>query len=615
MADIDLARVVRTIERRWEADAARRKKWDRYRAIYEGEYWLADTPAQLSRVECGKLFSTVSQLAPLMTDSRPVWSVVARDPIFQPVVEQWSKALEYLWDVLDMSYKVNDCYQDALLMEQGAFYVDYDPDEEEVSVEVVDPRHLVFADGDYADIGECPWVAKRRGYTLADVRRTYPESAERVVPDTLRDWDGRPDDAFSVSTRWVTVYELWMRDSTVEEELEETPSDETRGRRRPGRLKYPNGRVLVMTKSGIEGEPVLLDDYPSPWLHGKPPFVLVYDYRLAHSVWGIGEGRHLMPIVDELNDVLQSIAGKIRNACRTNYAVDPNVLDIDEFKKNFHAGFQVFSKKGQDSVDPRYTGAEPIPQLPPIQAEFQWVNYLSDLVEDLSSVTAILKGQAGKRERQTAEEWSGLYEAGHTRTRLRVRNMERSVEQVLELILLVAIDRYDQPRHFHLRDDAGVTFGSMSNSREDAQRLVAEDVDDQMAFQRAEGVDTPSVHGQTDPAQAKAVALQRLERALPVGDDRVRMRFDLVMQSQSTLPTDLQSRANLALRLAQMGMIDAEDTLKRLQWPGWQETIQRMQSNMAAAQGAMPQVQGGQDATTYGSESRIEPPSLVPAVQ
>lgn len=611
--DIDLRRMVQTVEKRWKADEPRRERWKRYRDVYEGVYWKADTEASLSKVDCGKLFSTVSQLAPLMTDSRPVWSVVARDPIFQPVIEQWSKALEYLWDVLDMSWKINDAYQDALLQEQGVFQVDYDSDAGEVSVEVVDPNHLVFAEGDYSDISECPWVAKRRAVTLGDVRRTYPDVADQIVAD---DADGRThDDSFTATTRWVTTYELWMRDPSVEEDMQESVLSvlAPRARKRRRKMRYPNGRVMVFTKTGTEAAPVLLDDYASPFSHGQPPFVIVYDYRLSHSIWGVGEGRHLMPLIDELNELLQSISSKIRNACRTNYMLDAALIDVDQFKADHHRGFQVFTKKGRDDVDPRFTGVETIPQGPPIQAEFQFVAYLSELIEDLTSVTAILKGQAGKRERQTAQEWSGLFESGHTRTRLRVRNMERSIEKVLSLILSVAMDKYSTPRHFSQRDDTGVTFGVISNRREDAQALVAQDVEAQLALQRQGGVERPVVHGQSDPELAKAVAQQQLEAALPVGEDQVRMRFDLVVQPQSTLPTDVQSRANLVLRLAQMGIVDAEEALKRLEWPGWEEIVARMRRNAEAAQGAATNMAGVQDAGTYGSETTIEPPALVAA--
>lgn len=614
---LDLTKTVSTIEKRYKEDGPRRDRWARFRKIYTGKFWDDTVEPHLSRVDSGKLFSTVSQLAPLMTDNRPVWSLTARDPILQPVIEQWDKALNYLWGVLDMSYKINDAYQDALLMEQGILQVEYDDEEQEVEVTVVDPRHLVFAPGDYDDIAECPWVCKRKAYTLSDVRRTYPEKADKLVADTHE--PDKKDEMMGNMSEWVTVYELWLRDDTVEEDVETEghPKKDTKVKKK---LKYPNGRFVVFTKTGEGGKPVMLDDYPSPYMHGNPPFVMIYDYRLSHSIWGIGEGTHLMPLVDELNSVLQSISFKLRNTCRPNFAVDGELLDENEIRQDFHKGGQYFVKKGYEANDRRYTGIEVMPQAQPLQTEYQFVNYLSELIEELTSVTAITKGQSAKRERQTAHEFSGMYEAAHTRTRLRVRNLERSLRKVLELILIVAMQNYNRDRAFSERDtEGGLTYRYVSNTRERAARLVQDNVDQQFDIMENEDTDeVPSLFGQTNREDAKKSALQQFLAVLPVEENKVLAKFILVMQSQSTLPTDIQSRANLALRLATQGIIDAEATLEELQWPNYKEIIERMeQKALAAAQAAneLPGAEGIPDPAGYGDEIGIAPPALEPEVQ
>ena len=607
---MNLERTVSTVDRRYKEDESRRDRWAEYRRIYEGEYWKEGMDEFLSKVDSGKLFSTVSQLAPLMTDNRPVWSVVARDPVLQPVIEQWSKALKYLWDVLKMSSKINNAYQDALLMEQGILQVEWDDDKEEVAVEVVDPRHLVFAPGDYDELEDCPWVCKRKAYTLSDVRRTYPDKAEDIVGDTdmKNEYD---DDVLSSTTQWVTIYELWMRDDTVEEDLE-TEDAKKEGEKVKKKLKYPNGRFITFTKNGKEGKPVLLDDHASPYGHGKPPYVMIYDYRLSHSIWGLGEGRHLMPIVDELNDMLQSISGKFRNTARPNYAVDPYILEENDIKNNFHRGFQFFSKKNVRTEDVRYPGIDLMPQAGPLQSELQYINYLSDLIEDLTSVTAILKGQSGKRERQTAQEWSGLYEAGHTRTRLRVRNMEWSVGRLLELILHIAMENYNEEHVFSTREDTAVEpeYGRISNTRQMAEDLVMQDVDEKFTAMEedTDGEETPMMYGETNRDDAKRSALERLIQALPVEQNKVLIRFMLTMQSQSTLPTDVQSKANMMIQLGSLGFVDAKAVLETLQITNADEIIERMQQNLLAAQQAAPQQGQGQIFDTNAQqESNITP--------
>lgn len=609
---IDLKKAAETIDRRWNADKALRESWERFRVLFSSGFWKQTMAAHLSKVDAAKLFATVSQLAPLMTDSRPIWTVTAREPSLQPVAELWNKALGYLWDHLDMGEKITASYQDALLMETGVLMVGWDPDDEEVSVDVGDPRNLVFPDGGYNDLDECPWVCQRRQYTVADVRRTYPDTSEDIVPDAVQreeDRLGYESDQFESHNDWVTVYELWMKDDTVDDEL----NDETEEPPKKKKMKYPNGRILVFTSSGRKSEPVELDSYPSPYEHGKSPYVLVYDYRLAHSVWGIGEGRHLLPLLEELNEVLQSISGKIRNACRPNYVLDPRFLDESDVKANLHRGYQIFVKKSQEEGDARYTGIELVPMSPPLQQEYQYVTLLEGLIEDVTSVTEILKGQAAKRERQTAQEYSGLYEAGHTRTRLRVRNMEKSIERTLTRILDVSMQFYEEERPISQRDDDGaLSFDYVGNGRAVAERAVMRQVDAEFDRQEREETSEPFM-GETDRDAAKDRALTELIASLPVGEDRVLAKFKVTVQPQSTLPTDQQSRANLATRLVQLGVIDDVDALKHLNWPDRESVIERKKQNAEAA--AMAQaggMEGVENVESYGpaGPQRVEPPAL-----
>ena len=628
-SNINLVGMQQAIEARWKEDETRRKRWARYRAVYEGEYWdTRKMPKEYSRIDCGKLFATVSQLAPLMTDSRPVWSVTARDPAMQPLMAEFDKALQFLWDKLRMTRKLRAAYQDALLMEQGCLQIDYDDEEDEVRIGVVDPRHLVFQQGGHDDLEDCAWVAKRRTFTVGDLRRRYPDHADEIISDTDKQEadegiqvEHSSSDPFEATNRWVVVYEVWLRDDTVEDDLVNAADDgmrEPKPKRRK-RLKYPNGRFIVFTRTGRENKPVKLADYASPFGHGKPPFVMVYDYRLSHSVWGLGEGRHLMPVVNELNDVLQSISFKLRNTCRNNYLIDADQVDEKLVRRTFKRGGQFFVRK-KGSYDRNTPALEPVQDNPPLQVEFQYIQILERIAEDLTSVTDIVAGQAAKRERQTAQEFSGLFEAGHTRTRMRVRMFEESIEDVLGRVLSLMQEGYTRP-HYYMTEDAagGQEYNRISNRREDAMRITDTYVDDQFRAQEHDELEAPQVDGEEDESAAKAKALAKLIAAMPVDESEpVLAKFDLTVQSKSTLPTDIQSNANLALRLAQLGIIDATDTLEKLNWPGRKQIIERMRRDAAMAEDAAARMNvgaGGQDAATYGTETGIEPPALPAPVQ
>ncbi|KKL95331.1 hypothetical protein LCGC14_1855700, partial [marine sediment metagenome] len=71
--------------------------------------------------------------------------------------------------------------------------------------------------------------------------------------------------------------------------------------------------------------------------------------------------------------------------------------------------------------------------------------------------------------------------------------------------------------------------------------------------------------------------------------DEVYAEFDLTIDTNSTLPMDQQSLANLFLRLKQMEVVDAQAVIEILNLPKGKEIIermeQRMQQEMAAKQG------------------------------
>ena len=72
--------------------------------------------------------------------------------------------------------------------------------------------------------------------------------------------------------------------------------------------------------------------------------------------------------------------------------------------------------------------------------------------------------------------------------------------------------------------------------------------------------------------------------------DPISFEFDIEIQSDTTLPTDKQQRANLALRLRQLQAIDILSLLNFLGVPNADEIVARLQKEMGAEQG------GGNDA-------------------
>jgi len=178
-----------------------------------------------------------------------------------------------------------------------------------------------------------------------------------------------------------------------------------------------------------------------------------------------------------------------------------------------------------------------------------------------------------KSQRQSATEISTLIESSYTRTRQRVRNFEWSVKRLLYLILCNSQQFYTEPREFSLGRDDKIDYYTVGSSN----------------AQVAETIGTPKppeegVEPTEEDAQVEKDYMRFIEE---FGDvDPVYAEFDLEIQTNSTLPMDKQSLANLFLRLLEMaggnpvtGMPMWEAALSALRIPRYKQIIQDMKDN------------------------------------
>lgn len=595
-------RLQNVIDKMFEDTKDERDEMSRFLKRYKGEWWdkasLKDTD---STIVANLLFSTVMTIAPLITDNRPIWSIRSRKPYLQNYFDGLSLVLEYLWDKLDMDSVTFKWIIDALIMKIGIVKLYFDPDAEfggEHKVELVDPRLFFIAPG-YDDLWDAPLCGTRIRKPLSWIHMKYPDRAGEVKPD--EDTDKFPDDAetWELENKYATVYEVWFKDAEAEDyfirvegdkELEADKDEE--GAQKRSRSKYPNGRVVVFTKD------VILEDKPSVYRHGKPPYVALYDYVVPHSFVGMGEGDQIEELNKSYNRSLQLLDNYTRYRCDPPIFADTNCgVDIEDLKKSIPAGGGVFA-----------ANFAAMPQGKPIlvgdignfdQAVIQFMSGLTKLVEEISGVTDITKGMTTKSQRQSATEISTLIESSYTRTRQRVRNFEWSVKRLLYLILCNTQQFYTEPREFSLGRDDKIDYYTVGSSN----------------AQVAETIGTPQPQQEGQEPNEKDIQIERdyMRFVEDFGDmDPVYAEFDLEIQTNSTLPMDKQSLANLFLRLLEMaggnpitGMPMWEAALTALRIPKYKQIVQDMKDNFAKSNQQPGQPGQSSTAETGGPEGMM----------
>ena len=549
-----------------------RKEMDRYLKEYTGKWWNEDdlrTHPHDSRVFVNYVFSTTMSIAPLLTDNRPVWTIRARKPFLQKMYDLYSLCLEYLWDKLDMDSKTFKAVVDALVMKNGIFKVTFDPDDPlpygECRVDVVDPRCFFEAPG-YDDNWENPFQGTRERKPISWIRARFPETGEEVKPDESEpkaNYSSSGKEDYEVQSDFATVYEVFMRDNETEEFLltddSGDPQFTEKGKREKGeRKKYPYGKIVTFTKD------VILEEKPSKYRHNKPPYVKLYDYIVPHEAIGMGEADQIEELNRSANRSLQLMDKFSQQYCDPSWLVDgQSGIDVEQVKRDMPGGGMMIDYNSGINENP--IKRVEVGNLP--ADIYQYMAALPRIIEEVSGVTNITKGMRSEGEK-TAAEVSTLIESSYTRTRQRVRNLERALKRVCELLVDLMQQLYTETRDFSLKTDQNIDYYKVSNQQSFTNQMME-----------------PKMQGGEQQNQQEIQDWEQYKEFISeFGEvDEVFAEFDIEIDTNSTLPMDKQSLANLFLRLVQMKVVDPQAVIEQLNIPKGDEIIKRMEERMKQA--------------------------------
>ena len=174
-----------------------------------------------------------------------------------------------------------------------------------------------------------------------------------------------------------------------------------------------------------------------------------------------------------------------------------------------------------------------------------------------------------------------LQEAAQTKLRQKSRNLERFLTQAGQLMVSRILQFYKAPRIVRLTgDDGDVKFFKFA---------VEETTDESGEVQRIANI-TPYSEQVDEFNQPTGLAPEERIQA------QIKGQFDVRITTGSALPFARAQKASQSEKLLQMGIIDAEDHLKNIEWPGAEKIIeklkQREEQQAAAAAAAAPPQEG-----------------------
>lgn len=556
MTDTEISEVSRV---RSLYDQARHKKrprvqvWEKSYKLVHNRGWSPLRDSWMPSPQASEVYPITAAMVGWMTDQRPALTVVpSADPhsAFHEFYAQLSRDLETTmqanWIVNNVDGEIEKVLWDAMIYGTGFFKVIWDASLAggmgDAKVCRVDP-YAIFPDPAATSMEDCNYIIEARNMSLQELERRFPGSNALLKGETYEETgvEKRPDLYASngrtpmanpggvdgQAPRWgkpgqsqraeaavldegVTVYECWIRenDHYVDDEGEVHVEDEW--------------RVVV-----IAGNQKVLDEKAIDLFgHGQHP----YERYVLHDLgefWGISLVEHLAPLQISINRLLASMQA------HAELVGNPVLL---EDSRSGIPRTKIVNKPGQRVT--KNAGAEVAWMTPPDMPNTipELVRFYIGEMERVSGLSAIVRGSTPTG-RNAQGVLDSVQEAAFVRVRLALRNLERTLRNVGQLLASLVVENYTAPRMVAIVGPSG---------------------------------------------ERTSLALDARHFYIPTENGASPLKFQLWVQAGSSMPISRQARAAEADQMFALGAIDRQAVLEAHDYPNRDEILQRVMSAEAA---------------------------------
>lgn len=567
-------RLVATLLNLYETAAAEKRKftkaWPTVYRFYMGEQW-GNRPQWKASIVENHVFGKIETMVPILTDNRPRIEINPREPQYMEYARLLQIRMDYIWRRRKVDRTVVCVTKNTLLYGKGFYYIYWDSDAEEIAIESVDPQ-AIFPDPDATTIEDSRYLVHVAQMSRDEIIETWPEAegklrtGDLMVPrpgayksqirdeaktserfrvgyeyaeeaggarSTLTSWVKANDTGDGTDEDMIQVLQFWIRDPEVTEEklLDPVTGEVVMEDGEPWYVrspKYPGGRHVVVACDRI------IHDDQNPFLHKRFPYVEQECHIMPGEFWPVSAAQNLIPLQKALNKVNSQILDNAALMGNNQWLVSRD-SGITADTVTGQPG-EVVTKNSPNS----YAERLPAPTLPSYIGQMS--EALREALDNVSGVFDVTQGRkpSGITAGVAIEQ---LQEAGHTRIRLLVRNLEMAIADLGEQAVALMQQFYTEPRTVRVtnRDTGQVEFQLM----------------------------TPEM---------------------------IQGQWEVEVAAGSTLPRSREVRQKEAIELYKLGLFDEEAALEHIDHPGREELLRRlrqqrqMQIQMAMASGAGPDV-------------------------
>lgn len=574
------------------------QKWIDFYKMFRGRQWKEVRPSYRHSEVLNLVFQTIQSMVPILTDSRPKLEFLPTLPDQFELADILNKVAENDWVHNNWLQVLTEILLDSHIYGVGLGHVGYNPKANmglgNIEFESTDIFYF-YPDPQAREINErrTKYIVDAVPTDITELKKLYPDKAKYIAADVIDFAQGDKADIYqvmfkspvdskliiegpsgydSIAKNQSLKVTLYSKDDEIEEEMKQemkddgTPVlDETGNplQKVTQKLKYPNGRKIVVAGG------VLLEDGPMEYDDGLFPFVKMVNYILPREFWGMGEVEQLEGPQKTFNKLI-SFTLDVMTLMGNPIWVVGNTANIDTDN--------LFNKPGLivETDDPNAIRREPGVELQPFI--LQMIDRYKQYIDGISGETDLSRG-AEPNDITAASAITALQDAQQTRLRLKSRNIDAFLNNFGKLYLSRVFQYYSVPRIVRVTgdDNAAQYFyfhvEKLDTDPNTKQPLV--DENGQPTTKRFAVI--------TDPKTQQA-------RYMDATSD-----FDVKVSTGSSLPFAKEEKGQKAMDLFKLGIIDAEEVLKDLDYPNYEQVLLRVQQQkQQGAQGQMQQQQQSQ---------------------
>lgn len=568
------------------------QKWVDYYRMYRGKQWKEQRPAYRHSEVFNLVWRAIQSEVPLLTDALPKPQFEPENPNDYELSQILNKVLEGDWNYNNWTYKFAEILYDSRIGGTGLGGMGFDPkacdglgsvkfQSEDFFYQFPDPSARNVNDGSRFYVAAEP-------VDIEVLKQEYPEVAKYLKPDItdLMKKDEPGDDMlrYKAPNNDRLVYEgsspydlggkqealkitVWVKDmESVEEEFKELdPATQQEKITTVSRLKYPNGRRIVIVSK------VLCEDVPMDEPEGKFPRLRLQNYINPREFWGISEVEQLESPQKTYNKIMSFVLDALTITGNPIWKV-PTTAGIDT--DNLYNRPGLIMEYDGEIAPSREAGVELQGYILPL------FDRVKQIFDDISGSNDVSRGV--KPEGITAASAiEALQEAQQTRMRQKARNIDAFMQEFGQMYLGYVFENYTVPRIFRITDNQNVT---------QYFKFHVDSAVDPVTNETRRTVRVNDFTPKIDPMTGQELGgyAESPERQYVVMG-----RFDVKIGTGSALPFEKSRIEQQSYALFDRGVIDAEEVLNNIKYPNAKSVLARIeQKAMMQAQAQMAPAAG-----------------------